>query len=155
MNDMIILIMMTTMICIMMNKIKFILYFLWQLPQNLFALLILPFLGKRKLIRTEKYSYIFECNKMNGGISLGNFIFLSTKSAKKEAVIQHELGHVQQSHMLGWLYLLIIGAPSLLNAVVGFTECYYEWYTESWANKLAGVKTVKNQYGCYIYIPKE
>ena len=138
-----------------MNIIKFVLLFLWQLPQNLIALFIYPFLGKKKLIQNSDYSYVFECSKMNGGISLGNFIFLSTKSAKKEAVIRHELGHVKQSHMLGWLYLIIIGFPSLLNAVVCFTDCYYEWYTESWANNLAGVKTVKNQYGCYIYIPKE
>lgn len=138
-----------------MNFVKFIILFLWQLPQNLIALLIYPFLGKKKKIRYENYTYIYECSKMNGGISLGNFIFLSKKSAKKEPVILHELGHVKQSHILGWLYVLIIGAPSLLNAIIGFTDCYYEWYTESWANKLSGVKTIKNQYGCYIYIPKE
>ena len=36
-----------------------------------------------------------------------------------------------------------------------FTDCYYDWYTESWANKLAGLKVAKNQYGCYLYIPKK
>jgi hypothetical protein len=138
-----------------LDKLKFILLFLWQLPQNVIALFIYPFMGSKFLIRNEKYAYILECSKMNGGISLGNFIFLSTKSAKKEAVIRHELGHVKQSHMLGWLYLPIIGIPSLLNAIVGFTDCYYDWYTESWANKLMDLKVAKNQYGCYLCEPKE
>jgi hypothetical protein len=136
-----------------MNIIKFVLLFLWQLPQNIVALLMFPFLGEKKKIRYDNYTYAYECSKMNGGISLGSFIFLSPKSAKKEAVILHEYGHVKQSHMLGILYLLVIGLPSLANVIIGFTDCYYSWYTESWANKLVGLKTVKNQYGCYIYIP--
>lgn len=131
-----------------------ILWFIWQLPQNLIALLMLPFMGKMKLVRFELFTFAFECSKMKGGISLGNFIFLSPILAEKEAYIRHEYGHVRQSHMLGWLYLLIIGLPSLLNALFNFTKCYYSWYTESWANKLAGVKAGKNQYSCYIYIQK-
>lgn len=139
----------------MLEHIKFGLWFLWQLPQNIVALIMLPFLGIKKQIKCENRCYAFECSKMNGGISLGNFIFLSKKSAKREAVILHEYGHAKQSRMLGWLYLIIIGLPSLANAVIGFTDCYYSWYTESWANKLMGVKVIKNQYGCYAYVPKE
>jgi hypothetical protein len=138
-----------------LELLKFILSFLWQLPQNIIALIMFPFLGKKEIIKYDYQCYAFECSKMNGGISLGNFIFLSKESSKKDAVILHEYGHVKQSRMLGWLYLLIIGLPSLANAVVGFTDCYYSWYTESWANKLMGVKVVKNQYGCYAYVPKK
>lgn len=127
---------------------------LWQLPQNIIAALMLPFVGKIKLISYEKYCWAFECTKMNGGISLGNFIFLSKNSSKKKASIMHEYGHVTQSHMLGWLYLIVIGVPSILNATFGFKKCYYDFYTEKWANKIAGVKTGKNQYSCYIYIDK-
>ena len=58
-------------------------WFLWQLPQNLVALLMMPFLGKMKLIRFDLYTFAFECEKMSGGISLGNFIFLSTTSAQR------------------------------------------------------------------------
>ena len=129
--------------------------FLWQLPQNIIALLMMPFIGKMKLIRYELKSFVFECTKMNGGISLGNFVFVSPESVKKETVVVHELGHVLQSHMLGWLYLIVIGIPSLLNVMFKFTDCYYDWYTESWANKLAGLKVAKNQYGCYLYIPNK
>lgn len=129
-------------------------WFIYQLPQNLIALLLMPFMGKMKLIRKENYCFIYECSKMGGGISLGCFIFLSPQSAKKEVTILHELGHVKQSHMLSWLYLLVIGIPSLLNAAFNFTNCYYDFYTEYWANKLMNLKVVKNQYGCYPYIPK-
>lgn len=67
---------------------------LWQLPQNLVAVLMMPFLGKMKLIRFDFYTFAFECEKMSGGISLGNFIFLSPTSAQREATILHEYGHV-------------------------------------------------------------
>ena len=134
---------------------ELILWFLWQLPQNLVALVMMPFLGKMELVRFENYCWVFSCQKMMGGISLGNFIFLSPYMAKKEANVRHELGHTVQSHMLGWLYLLIIGLPSILNAWFNFTECYHSWYPEAWANKLAGLKVGRNQYGCFIYIPND
>lgn len=131
-------------------------YILWQLPQIIVALIMLPFLGKKTFIRKENYCWIYECEKMSGGISLGCFIFLSPYSAKKEATIQHELGHVKQSHMLSWLYLIVIGLPSLLWARFGDDDkCYYSFYTESWSNHLMGLKVKHNQYGCYLYIPKE
>lgn len=137
-----------------LSEIKYWLLFIWQLPQNLIALIILPFLGKRKKIAFMSNAMTYECSKMNGGISLGSFIFLSPSCAKKDASIMHEYGHVKQSHYLGWLYLIVIGVPSLLNAIFNFTDCYYSWYTESWANKLAGLKVSKNQYKCFIYIDK-
>ena len=61
--------------------------FLWQLPQNIVALIMLPFLGKMKLVRYDLYAFVFECQKMKGGISLGNFIFLSPNLAQKESSI--------------------------------------------------------------------
>ena len=60
-----------------------------------------------------------------------------------------------QSQKLGWFYLFIIGIPSILNAWLRFTKCYYDFYTEKWANKLANLKTGINQYGCFLYIEKE
>lgn len=134
---------------------NFILLFIWQLPQNIIALLMYPFLGKKKLIKNVLYTRTYECSKMKGGISLGNFIFVSPENAKKKAVITHEYGHVLQSHYLGWLYLFIIGIPSICWAIFKpENKCYYSWYTESWANKIAGLKTSKNQHGCFIYLPK-
>lgn len=130
--------------------------FLWQLPQNLVAICMLPFMGKMKLIKHDLYTYAFECSKMSGGISLGTFIFLSPNSAKDEECILHEYGHAIDSYTFGWLYLLIIGIPSVLWA--GFFskgKCYYDFFTEKRANLNAGLKVAKNQYGCYTYIPKE
>ena len=135
--------------------IKLFFSFLWQLPQNLIALIMLPFLGKIKLIYEKNFTFIFNCSKMKGGISLGNFIFLSSELSEKKTSILHELGHVKQSHMFSWLYLIIIGLPSILNATFHFTNCYYDFFTEKWANKLMVLKVAKNQYGCYLYIPKE
>lgn len=130
--------------------------FLWQLPQNIVALVMLPFLGKIKLIRYNLYTFVYECEKMKGGISLGNFIFLSPSLAQKEASILHELGHTLDSHRYSWLYLFIIGIPSICWAMFRPNgSCYYDFYTERRANKNAGLKVGRNQYSCYIYVPKE
>ena len=112
---------------------------LWQLPQCLLGLVIYPFLGKKKLVKYENFCWAFEAERMSGGISLGCFIFLSPYSAKRETTIAHEYGHVVDSMIWGPLYLLVVGLPSLLNAWFRFTECYYSWYTEKWANKHAGL----------------
>lgn len=135
---------------------ELIMWFLWQLPQNLVALVMMPFLGKMRLVRFDLYCWAFECERMSGGISLGNFIFLDPDAAKREATILHEYGHVIDSHKFGWLYLFVIGIPSLCWAMFKpSNKCYYDFYTESRANTHAGLKVVKNQYGCYTYIPKE
>lgn len=133
-----------------------ILLILWQLPQCLVGLVMLPFLGKLRLVRYENYCWAFEGEKMSGGISLGCFIFLSKYSAKKEATILHEYGHVKQSHMLGWLYLIVIGLPSILWATFGDNnKCYYSFYTEKGANQAMGLEVKYGEYGCTLYIPDE
>lgn len=114
-------------------------YVLWQLPQVIVALFMMPFLGKMKLIKYDKHCWAFECEKMSGAISLGCFIFLSPYSAQRETTIAHEFGHCVDSKKYGVAYLLLIGLPSILNAWFGFTKCYYDWYPEKWANKNAGL----------------
>ena len=128
---------------------------LWQLPQILVALVMMPFLGKMTFIRKINDAWVFSCENMSGGISLGCFIFLSPYSAKKETTIRHEGGHVKQSHMLGWLYLFVIGIPSICWAAFGSNDkCYYSFYTERWANKLGGVKVKQSANGKRTtYIP--
>ena len=128
---------------------------LWQLPQCLVGLVMLPFLGKLRLVRYTNYCWAFEGEKMSGGISLGCFIFLSKYSAKKETTIRHEYGHVKQSHMLGWFFLIVIGLPSILNAMFGFTDCYHDFYPEKNANNVMGLKVKYGSYGCTLYIPDE
>ena len=78
-----------------------------------------------------------------GSVSLGMFIFVNNITDIK--TIKHEYGHCRQSNYLGWLYLIIIGLPSIIWA--GCFEryrkkhniSYYAFYTERWANKLGGV----------------
>lgn len=136
------------------NVIIFIILFIWQLPQNLVALCMMPFLGKLKLISYKNYNYCFEGEKMNGGISLGSFCFLSPYSATKQTTIAHEQdGHVKQSHILGWLYLIIIGIPSITwcgNYRKWGYNNYYSFYTEHWANECANLTEVKVNENYYI-----
>ena len=78
----------------------------------------------------------------HGSVSLGLFVFLSKG---REDVLPHEFGHSIQSLILGPLYLLVIGLPSIIWA--GLPACenirrkrrisYYDFYTECWANRLA------------------
>jgi len=84
-----------------------------------------------------------------GGISLGAFIFIDTEITKEDAsastFVNHEAGHAIQSTILGPLYLLIIGLPSMIWAQFfdGYRKrksvSYYSFYTESWADELCGV----------------
>lgn len=130
--------------------------FFWQLPQNLVAIIMMPFIGKMKLICHENHCWAFECERMIGGISLGSFVFVSPFSAQRTATVLHEFGHVVDSHMFGPLYLFIIGIPSLCwAALTPKTKCYYDFYTEKRANRHAGLKVGRNKYGCYTYIPKD
>ena len=133
-----------------------ILLILWQLPQCLVGLVMLPFLGKLRLVRYTNYCWAFEAENMSGGISLGCFIFLSKYSAKKETTIRHEYGHVKQSHILGPIYLFIIGIPSILWAAFGDNDkCYYSFYTEKGANQAMGLEVKYGEYGCTLYIPEK
>lgn len=113
---------------------------IWQLPQVLVALIMMPFLGKLRLVEYRDYCWAFEGENMNGGISLGCFIFLSKYSAKSKTTIAHEFGHVKDSQKFSWLYLFVIGLPSICWAAFKpKSKCYYSFYTERLANKHAGL----------------
>lgn len=125
--------------------LEFALLFVWQFPQALVALVMMPFLGKLTLVYRHKFTFCFRGEKMNGGISLGPFAFVSPISSKSPATIAHETkGHTWDSYRMGPLYLLIIGIPSILNAIFDFTECYYDFYPEARANYHAGLEVDKN-----------
>ena len=83
-------------------------------------------------------------NVLPSNLSLGDYIFIDYMSP--EIIIKHEYGHSKQSTILGPLYLIVIGIPSLLHNIlhylcnkVGIKWNYYSFYTEHWANKLAGI----------------
>lgn len=137
------------------NAILFGLSFVWQLPQSILGLLMLIFFavfGKVRLVSYKKLCFCFEADLMSGGISLGNFAFVSEYSAKRAAVVAHEQeGHTWDSKLMGPLYLFIIGIPSLIHAARNNYDCYYDFYTERWANKHAGVEVLRTGSGrCFI-----
>ena len=113
---------------------------LWQFPQYLLGLIIcICCFRKIKHILPCGDSVIVRVEDFPGGISLGPIIIIATGSDQK--TIKHELGHSIQSLYLGWIYLLIIGLPSILWAIFGKDgDEYYTFYTEKWADKLGGVK---------------
>jgi hypothetical protein len=91
---------------------------------------------------------------MKGGISLGNYCIINTghyrkdinESLKRDTVRHEAIGHTKQSRILGPLYLFLIGIPSLIwaglyGSVIKSTKNgYYKFYTEKWADIIAGVK---------------
>lgn len=140
------------------NIFLFILSFIWQLPQSLLGLIFLAYfaiMGDVELISYKKLCFAFSSKYMMGGISLGNFAFLSTYNAKKTAVVMHEQeGHTVDSKIWGPLYLLVIGLPSLMWAWLGDNnKCYYDFYTERWANKHAGLEVLRTTSGrCFLSV---
>ena len=108
--------------------------------------------GDLETIVKNKYSKVYRSKFMSGGISLGSFAFVSNNLAKKETAIRHEQGHMWDSKVMGPLYLFIVGIPSLANAALDFTDCYYDFFCESWANKHAGLGVDKL---CRLYIKEK
>ena len=124
-----------------MKKIKEILLWIWQLPQNIAGLVIMPFYKKGRTIR-YKDREIRYCPHFTGGISLGSYVYVGNTDMK---TIAHEWGHTRQSNLLGPLYLLVIGLPSLIWAAFYRYDPsdpygYYRFYTERWADELGSVK---------------
>ena len=116
----------------------------WCLPQNLLGLFILAII-KAQGANTGKYNETCVTRwKYSCGLSLGQFIFVPETTSHK--TIQHEYGHSRQSLMLGWLYLFIVGIPSIIWAGCfsryrsKYNVSYYSRFPENWADKLGGVK---------------
>lgn len=73
------------------------------------------------------------------GTSLGRYILV--KDYHNERVVRHEIGHLIQSRILGWFYLLVVGLPSVINNLRARKNeivwlSYYNRYPEKWADKL-------------------
>lgn len=122
---------------------------IWQLPQNLIALIVLALNkgGERRCMGGIDY-YLVKKGIFNCGVSLGNYILVPTSD---EITIKHEHGHQIQSLYLGPFYLILIGIPSILRNVWDRifhknwdsnrrTKWYYSYYPENWADKLGKVK---------------
>lgn len=131
-----------------MGIIKEILFYIWQLPQNLLGLVFILFM--KPYVLKEKYkgiTYIVS-KKMSGGITLGNYVILSNSykdKNKHQKVWDHEYGHTRDSRIFGPIYLIAIGLPSLIWAWMYGTVIkpthngYYKFYTERRADRLGRV----------------
>lgn len=114
------------------------LLYLWQLPQCLLGLLL------RAIYKGKDSTYngvlVRRSTAMKGGISLGKYIILNQWANK--TALAHEYGHCKQSMRLGWLYLFVVGIPSLIHAFLCpcKNHSYYSFYTERWADKLMDIK---------------
>lgn len=118
---------------------KQILLWLWCLPQNLVGLAVMFF------SKAEKKGNHYRFNSKLGSVSLGEYIFLCPEHWHDITVLKHENGHRVQSRMLGWLYLPLIALPSAIWAGCfgkyrqRKKRSYYWFYTEAWADKIAGI----------------
>lgn len=127
------------------NYIEDSIKWLWQFPQNILALCIEGILCQVAYREGKADGNTIIVNStLPSAMSLGDYLFVNPMSSQKS--IQHECGHSKQSDILGPLYLIVIGIPSLLHNIlhylyskIGIKWNYYSFYTESWANKLVGI----------------
>ena len=124
------------------NWAVFLALWLWQLPQNLLGLMLVKVLRPEDCYDLDGVKLCY-ASRMRGGISLGRYVIVrSYLKDYKGNTEKHEFGHCRQSRLLGPLYLLVVGLPSLLWAAwwnSSRNRDYYSFYTERWADKLGGV----------------
>jgi hypothetical protein len=136
-----------------MNVFLRILTEIWQLPQHIIAYIIMlvnrksiePMVSKDDDIHYYLVDHLFDC-----GVSLGNYIFLDIDGNHNYMSVRHEHGHQIQSLILGPLYLIFIGLPSIVGNTINRIkrkyfeknydpDFYYKQPWEAWADKLGGV----------------
>lgn len=132
-----------------------VLLFLWELPQNI--------LGIGNLLAMTAAGAVmgrsFERNRMfikvrSGAVSLGLFVFWSDAGSEHFRLDarnkEHEYGHSIQSRMLGPLYLIVVGIPSVSRVVYARRYYarhgarwagYYNGFPENWADRLGTVRS--------------
>ena len=130
---------------LIMKYIRNLILFIWQLPQHIVALIYFGYLVMMckdlGIDSRYKQAIVIPC-VMRGAVTLGNYVFAGLNSEYKKT-IKHELGHTIQSKILGPLYLIVIGIPSI--TYCGLRRLfpslrkknYYDFYTEKWANNLS------------------
>lgn len=130
---------------LIMKYIRNLILFIWQLPQHIVALIYFGYLVMmcKDLGVDSRYkqAIVIPC-VIRGAVTLGCYVFVGLNSEYRKTV-KHELGHTIQSKILGPLYLIVIGIPSI--TYCGLRRIfpslrkknYYDFYTEKWANNLS------------------
>ena len=130
---------------LIMKYIRNLILFIWQLPQHIVALIYFGYLVMmcKDLGVDSRYKQatVIPCI-MRGAVTLGNYVFVGLNSEYRKTV-KHELGHTIQSKILGPLYLIVIGIPSI--TYCGLRRLfpslrkknYYDFFSEKSANYLS------------------
>ena len=130
---------------LIIKYIRNLILFIWQLPQHIVALIYFGYLVMmcKDLGVDSRYkqAIVIPC-VMKGAITLGNYVFVGLNSEYRKTV-KHELGHTIQSKILGPLYLIVIGIPSI--TYCGLRRLfpslrkknYYNFFSEKSANYLS------------------
>ena len=132
---------------------------IWQFPQHIIAYVIILINCKsiKLMVSKDGISHYLVDHLFDSAISLGNYIFLDSDGNFSYKTIKHEFGHQKQSLMLGPLYLIVIGLPSIIGNIIDRIkhkyfrryydpDFYYKQPWEAWADKLGGVvrKSINN-----------
>ena len=125
-----------------MSTLVNIIMYLWQLPQNIIgAILFCIYSTFSDVIVVDEGASVSVYTSIKGGLSLGAFNFLQKGYYRNPSnyvtkTILHTKGHRKQSRILGPLYLLVIGVPSLIWGVLRTCfkyfrkKDYYSFFTE-------------------------
>ena len=142
-----------------MNTLKKILFWVldwtWCFPQTLIGFIFSKTLWKdavrEVMISPMFYTIVLLGKKKEGrlynylsGFSTGRYIFLHAYG-NAATDVRHECGYSMQSRMTGWLYLFVIGIPSVYGNLKARRDpkraaTYYQHYPENWAYRLGKVK---------------
>ena len=130
---------------LIMKYIRNLILFIWQLPQHIVAIIYFGYLVMMckdlGIDSRYKQAIVIPCI-MRGAVTLGNYVFVGLNSEYRKTV-KHELGHTIQSKILGPLYLIVIGIPSI--TYCGLRRLfpslrkknYYNFFSEKSANYLS------------------
>lgn len=112
--------------------------------------------ARKRIVQIEVEDGRLLVESTGTGISLGHVVFWSRENSRWHDLDvrnrAHELGHTRQSRLLGWLYLPVVGLPSISRAgyALVYRELtgrqwtrYYEGFPENWADRLGGVEREK------------
>jgi len=111
--------------------------FIWQLPQHILAFFLM--LLSRGKVKEGTVTYRAVPLLGRSAVTLGQFTFAGWKLDKY--TLAHEYGHSIQSKYLGWLYLPLVGIPSILRCIYKIvmrksSVWYQSGYPEKWATEL-------------------
>lgn len=157
-----------------MKKILNILFYIWELPQNLLGLLF-SYIWKKGLNARQidnikeieiKYNvkilvstyYKHKTHKLLryiSGVSLGRYICINDTNLSLTP--SHKAGHSVQSRYFGILYLIIIGIFSAIGnnlfdrlfhkkwSSIERYRWYYNRFPEKWADELSGISELREK----------